>query len=205
MADDTFRVLRAVLRNAVTWGAAWGAVGGTLFAAIILIDPGPAIESLPERLGTALFHGVGWAIRFGIAGAVIGTVFSIVLRLGYRGRRLADLDPRRFAMLGAIVGGVGVPLYLQAMNVLTGGRPIAWELVLDDAPWAAVFGAAAAFGSIVLARRAAALPQAARPASSKARAIWTICRQWRSERLHPRSAQVRPGSLGRRRDMDRLT
>ncbi|MGH7585134.1 MAG: hypothetical protein ACREMH_02710 [Gemmatimonadales bacterium] len=163
MSDDTFRFLRAVLRNAVTWSAAWAAVGGALFTAIVLFDPGPGIESLVERLGMALFSGVGWAIRFGIAGAVIGAVFSIVIRLGYRGRRLADIDARRFAMLGAVVGGVGVPLYMQTMNVLFGDGPIAWGLVLDDAPWAAVFGAAAAAGSILLARRAAALPHGARP------------------------------------------
>ena len=169
MSDDRRRLLGAVLRNAVTWGAAWAAVGGAIFAAIILVDPGPGVESLPERLGMALFHGVGWAIRFGIAGAVIGTVFAIVIRLGYRGRRLADIDPWRFALLGAVVGGVGVPLYLQAMNVLTGGRPIAWGLVLDDAPWAAVFGAAAAAGSIMLARRAAGLPPGARPAQLERR------------------------------------
>ena len=162
MAEDRFRWLLAVLRNAVTWGAAWGAVGGALFTAMILLDPGPGVDSRVERLGVALFHGLGWAIRFGLAGAVIGTVFAIVIRLGYRGRRLADINPRRFALLGAVVGGVGVPLYLQTMNVLFGDGPIAWGLVLDDAPWAAAFGAAAAAGSILLARRAAALSPALR-------------------------------------------
>lgn len=162
MSDDRIRLLLAVLRNGVTWGAAWAAVGGALFTAFSLIDPGPGIDSLIERLGMALFHGVGWALRFGIAGAVIGTAFAIVVRLGYRGRHLANLSPRHFAMLGAVVGGVGVPLYLQTMNVLFGDGPIAWGLVLDDAPWAAVFGAAAAAGSILLARRADALPHGPR-------------------------------------------
>jgi hypothetical protein len=162
VSDDRFRRVRAVLRNAVTWGAAWGATGGALVTAIGLFDPGPGIESAAARLGVAVVSGIGWGVRFGIAGAVIGTVFSIVVRLGYRGRRLADIDPRRFATLGAVVGGVGVPLYLQTMNVLSGG-PIAWRLVLDDAFWAAPFGAAAAAGSILLARRAAALPHGPRP------------------------------------------
>jgi hypothetical protein len=40
------------------------------------------------------------------------------------------------------------------MNVLFGDGPIAWRLVRDDAVWATVFGAAAAAGSILLARRA---------------------------------------------------
>ena len=45
------------------------------------------------------------------------------------------------------------------MNVLSGDGPVAWGLVTDDAIWATVFGAAAAAGSILLARRADALAQ----------------------------------------------
>ena len=162
MSDTRFPRLRAVLRNALTWGAAWAAAGGALATAVGLFDPHPAIESLVERLGLALGSGIVYAVRFGVAGTVIGGVFSGVIRLGYRGRRLADINPVRFGMLGALVGGVGVPLYLQAMNVLSGDGPIPWGLVLDDAPWAAAFGAAAAAGSILLARRAEALPHGPR-------------------------------------------
>ncbi|HEU4629569.1 MAG TPA: hypothetical protein VFS08_07470 [Gemmatimonadaceae bacterium] len=160
MSDNRFRRLRAVLRNAVTWGAAWAIAGGALVGVLALFDPSPGIESLPERLGLAVLGGVAWGVRFGLAGAVIGTVFSGVIRLRYRGRRLADISPVRFGLLGAVVGAVGVPLYLQTMNVLSGDGPIAWGLVMDDAPWAAVFGAAAAAGSILLARRADALSSA---------------------------------------------
>jgi hypothetical protein len=49
------------------------------------------------------------------------------------------------------------------MNVLSGDGPIAWGLVLDDAGWATVFGGAAAAGTILLARRAEALPGGVRP------------------------------------------
>ena len=163
MSDDRFLHLRAVLRNAVTWGAAWAVAGGAIVATLSLFDPDPGIESLLERLGMAVISGISWGIRFGIAGAVIGTVFASVIRLAFRGRRLADINPVRFAMLGAVVGGVGVPLFLQAMNVLTGGGPIAWGLVLDDARWATVFGAAAATGTILLARRADRLAPEPRP------------------------------------------
>jgi MFS family permease len=154
MTEGRSRTLRAVLRNAVTWGAAWAAAGGAIVAALTLFSPDPAVESLIERVGLSILAGIGWGIRFGIAGAVIGTVFAGVIRLGYRGRRLADINPARFALLGAVVGGVGVPLFLQTMNVLSGDGPIAWGLVTDDAVWASVFGAAAAAGSIMLARRA---------------------------------------------------
>jgi MFS family permease len=157
MMDDRFRQARAFLSTAVTWGAAWAIAGGALVTVLALFNPDPGIESLVERVGLALMSGLLWGVRFGIAGAVIGTVFSTVIRLGYRGRRLADISPVRFAMLGAVVGGVGVPLFLQLMNVLSGDGPIAWGLVWDDAGWATVFGAAVAGGSIWLARRADAL------------------------------------------------
>ena len=161
MSDDRSRTLRAVLRTAMLWSAAWALAGGAIMATFALFDPDPGIESLPERLGMTVFAGVAWGVRFGLAGAVIGAVFSSVIRLGYRGRRLADINPVRFALLGAVVGGVGVPLYLQTMNVLSGGGPIAWSLVTDDAVWATVFGATVAAGSIMLARRADRLPHGA--------------------------------------------
>ncbi len=154
MSENNGRRWRAVLRNALTWGAAWALAGGVLVGVLALFSPEPEIESLAGRLGVAVLAGGMWGVRFGIAGAAMGTLFSTVVRFGYRGKRLADISPGRFALLGAVVGGVGVPLFLQTMNVLSGDGPISWGLVLDDAPWAAAFGAAAAAGSILLARRA---------------------------------------------------
>ena len=162
MSDDRNRVLRAVLRNALTWGAAWAVAGGGIIGLLGLFNPNPAIESLPERVGLAVFYGAAWGVRFGIAGAVIGTLFAFAIRLGYRGRRLADIDPLGFTALGAVVGGAGVPLYLQAMNLVTGGTPLAWSLVSSDAVFGVVFGASAAGGAILLARRADALPGGSR-------------------------------------------
>ena len=156
MTEDKRLFLGALIRNATTWAVAWGLAGGAVVAAIGLFDPNPGIESLPERVGLAVFSGIAWGVRFGIAGAVIGAAFATAVRIGYRGRSLADLSPVRFALIGAVTGGVGVPLYLQAMNVLSGG-PIRWALVADDAVWASVFGAAAAGGSILIARRTQAL------------------------------------------------
>ena len=72
MPDNRFRRLRAVLRNAVTWGAAWAIAGGALVTVISLFDPSPGIESLVERLGMAVVSGIAWGVRFGIAGAVSG-------------------------------------------------------------------------------------------------------------------------------------
>ena len=164
MSNEPVRTLKAVLKNALLWGLACGALGGGLVGLVALFDPSPAIESLPERLGTALFAAAAWGVRFGIWGGAIGVLFALALRFGYRGRRLAELSPLRFALLGAVVGGVGVPLLLQAMNVLFGGGPIAWDLVTDDGVWASIFGGVAAGGTILLARRAAASPDEPDPA-----------------------------------------
>lgn len=158
MPEPRFQFARAVLKNALLWGVLCGTAGGGLAALLTLFDPGPGVESLPERLGMALFAGASWGVRFGIWGGLVGLLFALAIRIGFRGRRLADLSPLRFALLGAIVGGVGVPLGLQLMNVAFGGGPIAWHLVLDDGIWASIFGATAGAGSIWLARRAATLP-----------------------------------------------
>lgn len=154
MAEYRWQRWKAVLRNALTWGAAWAVAGGALVTIVGLLAPDPRFDALPERIGLAILAGIAWSIRFGVAGAVIGTVFAGLVRIGFRGRRLADIHPGRFALLGAVAGGVGVPLFLQTMNVLSGDGPIAWGLVVDDARWATVFGAAVAGGSILLARRA---------------------------------------------------
>lgn len=162
MSENRFRRLRATLRTAVTWGAAWGIAGGAVVTAIGLFDPGLQGTSLIGRVGLAMLNGMAWGVRFGIVGAVMGTVFSTVVRLRCRGKQLADISPVRFGILGAVVCGVGVPLYLQTMNVLSGGA-IPWRLVTDDGLWAAVFGGAAAAGSILLARRADTLPDSSPP------------------------------------------
>lgn len=168
MTDGKRRGLRAVLRNAVMWGGAWAVAGGGIVTVLRLLSSDPGIESLVERVGLAVMTGAAWGVRFGLAGAVIGTVFAVALRVGFRGRRLADISPLRFTLLGAVVGGAGVPLFLQLMNVLSGDGPIAWGLVLDDARWATVFGAAVAGGSILLARRAERLSAGSTPGAVEA-------------------------------------
>ena len=171
MTGGNSRALRAILRNALTWGAAWAVAGGALVAAFTLFDPPPGIGSLPERLGLALFAAASWGVRFGIIGAVIGTAFAAVIRFGYHGRRLADISPLRFTLLGALIGGAGVPLFLQMMNVISGGGPIAWGLVTDDAIWSTVFGAAVAGGTIMLARRASGVERQAPSVEGQASSV----------------------------------
>jgi MFS family permease len=158
MSDESFRAVKAVLKTALTWGLALGAFAGTLIGLYVLVFAGPGVESLPERIGEALFAGVGMGIRFAVAGAILGTLFATMVRLSFRGKRVADLSPGRFALIGAVIGGVGIPLVYQLLNIISGG-PIPWSLLIDDIPWAAFVGGAGAYATIWMARRASALPE----------------------------------------------
>ena len=46
MIDERFRHLRAVLRSAAIWAAAWAVAGGALVTVVSLLNPSPGIESL---------------------------------------------------------------------------------------------------------------------------------------------------------------
>jgi hypothetical protein len=127
------------------WGAGFSVLGFGLFSVLRLtgvLTRGNWVD------------GLGLAARMGIVGFVAGAAFSSVIRLVYHGRRLRDINWIRFGIAGGIATGVFVPLFLQAMNVLTGGPMVPWRLVLDDGIWATVFGAIAAGGSLKLAQRA---------------------------------------------------
>lgn len=161
---EPFRTTKAILKTALTWGVLLGALSATLITAYVLVVPGPGVESLPERIGEALFAGVAMGTRFALAGAILGTLFATTLRLSFRGKRIADLSPGRFALIGAVVGGVGIPLVYQFLNILSGDGPVAWKYLFDDIPWAVVVGAAGAYGTIWVARRAAVVSAERDPA-----------------------------------------
>src|SRR5690242_4879565 len=156
--SESVRTLKAILKTAFTWGFALGAVSATLITAYVLVFAGPGVESLPERVGEALFAGVAMGTRFALAGAIMGTLSASTVRFGFRGKRVADLHPGKFALIGAVVGGVGIPLIYQFLNILSGDGPVAWKYLFDDIPWAATVGAVGAAGTVWMARRAAALP-----------------------------------------------
>ena len=158
MSDDRFRGLKAILKNALLWGVSLGVFSGTLIAAYVFVVPGPGVESLPERVGVAIFAGAAMGVRFAIGGAILGTLFATMLRFSFRGRRVSDLHPGKSALIGALLGAVGIPLVYQFLNILSGDGPVAWKYLFDDIPWAAVVGAAGAAGTVWIARRAKTLP-----------------------------------------------
>jgi hypothetical protein len=155
MSNDRFRGLKAVLKTALTWGILLGATVTVIAVPLILLFPGGGDHTFMERVGLSFFAAVGLGIRLGIFGGIIGLLFATAVRFSYRGKRLADLSIGRFALLGGVVGGVGVPLVYQLLNILSGGA-IPWKYLLGNIPFAAFVGAAAAAGSIWMARRAAA-------------------------------------------------
>jgi hypothetical protein len=160
--NDFFRALKAVLKTAFTWGFLLGAVSSVLITAIVFIDPEAADPTFFERVRQSIAVGIGMGVRFAFVGVVLGTLFATTVRLGFFGKRVADLHPGKFALIGAVVGGVGIPVVFQLLNVLSGSA-IPWNLLFDDAPWTALVGAAGAAGTIWMARRGVALPDEQEP------------------------------------------
>ena len=146
-ASNIFRRLRGALGNALVWGVGWFTAGLVLFATLRLagIVSSPWTEVL-ELAGKA-----------GIIGGIAGGAFSSVIRLLFHGRRLSEISWVRFGIIGGVVTGLFVPLFMQTMNLLSGDGLVPWELVLDDALLTAVFGGAAAGGSLKLAQLGDAL------------------------------------------------
>ncbi len=144
--ENLFKRLRAAAGTAVVWGAGWAALGFAAFAALKvtgnLSDSALWIDSILV------------AARFGFMGGIVGGAFSAFIGLLYRGRRLSQIRPARFGIGGGIMAGLFVPVFLQTMNLLSGGGLVPMQYVLDDGLMAAVFGAVAAGGSLMLAQRA---------------------------------------------------
>ena len=147
MGEGRLKMVRATLRNAVVWGAAWGAA-----AFVTMLGLRTAGVMVPASV--TWLDALGMAIRFGVVGGIAGAGFASVVRLVYRGRRLADISAARFAIGGALVGGVGVPLLMETLSVLTGGGVVPWSSIQTDVAFAALFGAIVAGGSMKLAQLA---------------------------------------------------
>lgn len=146
--DNLMRRLRGAFGNALVWGAGWLIIGLVLAATLRIL--GVVSWSWAEV--------VGLAMRAGIVGGVAGGVFAGVIRLLYHGRHLSEISWVRFGIGGGVFAGVFLPLFMQAMNLLSGSGLVPWELVLDDALLTAFLGGAAAGGSMKLAQLTDALP-----------------------------------------------
>jgi hypothetical protein len=142
--SNIYRRLRGALGNALVWGVGWFAAGLAKFATLSVAG----VITLPWKV---VLESAG---RARIVGGIAGGAYSGVIRLVYHGRSLSDISWMRFGIVAGVVTGLFVPLFFQTMNLLFGGGQVPWELVLDDAPIAAVLGGAVAGGSLALARMA---------------------------------------------------
>lgn len=150
-AENIIRRLRGAVGTAVLWGAGWATLGFAAFAALKVTGNLPASAIWLDSLLVAA--------RFGFIGGIVGGAFSACVGLLYRGRRLSEIRAVRFGIGGGIMAGLFVPAFLQTMNLLSGDGMVPMGLVLDDGAFAALFGAVAAGGSLLLAQRAqTALP-----------------------------------------------
>ena len=136
--------IRAVLRNAVTWGTAWFSMGLATFAVMRVVG------ALPNTV--SLIDAVGMSIKIGVFGGLVGTVFSKFVRLAYRGRKLSEISAIRFGVVAFVVCGLFVPTFLETMNFISGDGFVPLRLVTDDAVFSAFFGGAIAAVSLRLAQ-----------------------------------------------------
>lgn len=140
--------MRAIARNAVMWGVAWGALGTVVTSIMRVADGIP----LPNAMG----DGLGMGIRIGIFGGLVGALFSAFIAVAYRGKRLREISALRFGIVAALLIGLFIPLFLQSTNLIGGQPLVPWSLLFDDFLMGVVFGGIVAGGSLKLAQRAAA-------------------------------------------------
>lgn len=123
------RRIRAAIAMGLTWAAAWFGAGMLL---LLVVGFGAADVPFP--------------LFFGFLGFLAGAAFSGVLGVLGRRRRFDEMSLPRFAMWGALGGGV-----VCGIVALTAGPGAELAVVF---PVFAVAGAISAAGTLALARRA---------------------------------------------------
>lgn len=146
--DPTSRPLSRAASGVVTvvlWGLVFGLVGGMLAVVVA--------QDAPERAPSFWLITASLVTRFAMFGILSGTLFWWITGLLFDHERITRFGRIPVFLFGAIGAAAFVPLFMQAMNLLSGDGLVAWGLVLDDSVWAFFFGGIAALGSLELARR----------------------------------------------------
>lgn len=146
------RRLRGVAGTALAWGLGWSAIAWPIF---LVLAPGNAIVG---RLVPAL----RMASYAGMAGAVSGTTFALLVLTLERHRTLAAFPTRRATLWGALAGS-GYSFALVTHGFTRLGHPASAEN--SSVIVGAVLGAATASLMFLLARRAAERAPDAGPAT----------------------------------------
>lgn len=133
----------------ILWAISWGA-GGVALGVTSLVTPFLPWERFFEIYDAPL-------PTLAIPGFIAGLLFSVVLNLAARRRRLADLSTRQFALWGAI-GGLMLsvlPDLMFAMHWIYGaeGAPALWQLTKFIATPLVILGSATASVTFQIAKR----------------------------------------------------
>ncbi len=139
-----FRRVRAVLGNAVVWGAGWFAAGMVVLTGFTIADGGFAAVSWIPILKSAA--------KFGVVGAISGGAFSSFILLRYQGRRLASINWVRFGLGGGLVTGLFVPAFIVVMRLVSGDPFLPVRALVSNGILGAVLGGTAAGATLKLAQ-----------------------------------------------------
>jgi len=143
------RRIKGALGNALTWGAMWFGATFALLAVVNFLADGrvvPFWELLPSMVLLS-----GWNA---LVGFITGGAFATYIAGNFRGRRIEDLSPGRFAVGGSLIA---VPLTLVVVIWARVGAiselPLLQDLYMPMLLSAAL-GGFTGFGSLKLAQSA---------------------------------------------------
>lgn len=143
----SLRRIRAIVVNGLVWGGGWF-VGVMVLATVAnIVDP-PA--SGVVQWGEPLSLAVPGAILFTVAGMVFSALVSLVLR----GRRLADINWIQFGIGGGAVSFLFLPTLISVMRFFSGDDMLPFTKLLGTGTLGLMFGGVAAAGTLKLAQLA---------------------------------------------------
>jgi hypothetical protein len=137
--------IRGWLGNAVVWGAAWSVATLPVLGLLYLNGWGYLVPDVAGAIAKTFFA----------MGFVAGGSFSTYLGIAYRNKNFEELMPGKFALLGAIFGGLLVPAFEFVPGIaLFLGLPFSGAMAAGVG-LAATLGGATAFGTVKVAQQAA--------------------------------------------------
>ena len=145
-----WRRIRGLVGNSVSWGLAWFAGSTTILGAMLTLGFLPRSAWSWEIV-------LEWTTRIGMAGLGAGALFSSALPMLFRSGSLREMGTVRFILGGAVLGAV---TFLAALRLTVGPGtmyPSEWFF----AAVAAAFGAGTAGTTLLMARHAERLEEAA--------------------------------------------
>ena len=143
------RRLRGIVGTIATWGCVFAAVSLLVVGVLGLAGQLPSADFETIAVGLARL-----ALRWGLIGAGIGTLFTGTIMLAERQQSLGSISSRRFGLWG-FGAGAALPLAVTAASRLAGHSSINTDvrLAVIFALFCGTVGASVAIASLRLARR----------------------------------------------------